>query len=101
MDAKARREYVLQSQEKMTDEEYQNFEQFLQIGNQNLEEKGRSSPWATCFLTFLNMIQSLGVSIAHIDYSKPFRIEIDYDPEQSRVAIHHYAADKPVSEPYQ
>lgn len=98
MDAKTRREYVRQSQDRMTDEESQAFKKFQEIGNQNLEEKGRSSPWSTCFLTFLNMIQSLGVSIAHIDYSKPFRIEIDYDPEQSRVSIHHYAADKSVSE---
>ena len=102
MSEKGREKYVHLSQNKMTDEEYQEFKKFQKIGNKHLEKNGGRpcSPWTTWFLTFLNMIQVFGDCVGRMDYSEPFRIVIDYDPEQVRVAIHHYSTDKFDSEKY-
>lgn len=103
MGQKKREEIYLKSIEKMTDEELRSFRKFKKCGNKRLEENGSDdcSPWTTCFLMFLNMIQVFGDRVKRMDYSKPFRIVIDYDPEQVRVAIRHYTTDQCVSEPSQ
>lgn len=82
--------------EGMTEDELRSFREFKKSGNKHLEKNGSDdcSPWTTCFLTFLNMVQVFGDRVAHMDYSKPFRVVVDYDPEQVRVSIHHYSTDK-------
>lgn len=96
MSPKKRKEMYEKSIEGMTEEELRSFREFKKSGNRHLEENWSDdcSPWTTCFLTFLNMMQAFGDRVAHMDYSKPFRIIIDYDPEQARVAIHQYTTDK-------
>ncbi len=96
MSQKKRREMYAKSIEGMTEEELQSFRKFKETGNRHLEENWSDdcSPWTTCFLTFLNMIQVFGDRVARMDYSKPFRVVVDYDPEQVRVSIHHYSTDK-------
>ncbi len=103
MGEKEREKYVRMSQAGMSQEERQDFEKFLRCGNENLEENKDMiiRPWTTCFITYLNMLQVLGDSVSRIDFSKPFRTVIDYDPEQVRVAIHHYSTDKSVSGQFQ
>jgi len=103
MGEKEREQLVRMSQKEMSEEEHDRFEEFLKHGNEHLEESEYSSsrPWTTCFITFLNMLQAFGYGVGRIDCSKPFRIVIDYDPEQARVAIRHYqATDKSASEPF-
>ncbi len=103
MGEKAREHYVQMSQEAMSEEEYQAFENFLKKGNRHLEENESSisRPWTTCFINFLNMIQVFGDRVGRMNYSKPFRIVIDYDPEQVRVAIRHYTTNESGSKPFQ
>lgn len=95
MGQEEREKYIQMSQEHMTEEEYQAFQEFRKKGNRHLEENGSadSMPWTTCFITFINMMQVFGDFGSRIDFSKPFRTVIDYDPEQVRVAIHHYSTE--------
>ncbi len=48
-----------------------------------------SEPWVSkCFTKdFAHMIQLSGIILEGLDFSQPFRIEIDYDPEQPRTTI--------------
>jgi len=100
---KERKKFLAKTQEHMTEEEFQEFQKFRKEGNKHLETNGCEDciPWTTDFLTFLNMIQVFGDCVKRTDYSKPFRVVIDYDPEQVRVAIHRYSTDKLVSQSFQ
>lgn len=73
----------------MTHEEYESFVKFRSNGNQHLEENGSvdCNPWTD---SFVNMIQMFQVITEDWDFSKPFRIVIDYDPKQTRTIIHRY-----------
>ena len=90
-----RERYFSEMHSKMSGEEYQAFQKFREEGNENIEKDMRMecSPWKIDFITFLKMIQVFGSHISRIDSNKPFRIVIDYDPEQVRVAMHGYTTD--------
>lgn len=73
----------------MTEEEYQLFKRFKEEGNKHLESASNITicPWTD---EFAKMIQLFGILTENLIFSKPFRIVVDYDPEQPRVSIHHY-----------
>jgi len=72
----------------MTDEEYQKFAVFKKDGNRHLESGGSTdqSPWTD---EFAKMIQLFRILTEDIDFSRAFRIVIDYDPEQPRTIVKH------------
>ena len=74
----------------MTEEEYKKFLQFLKDGNKHLEENEvtECKPWTD---SFAYMIQLFRIITEDWDFSEPFRIVIDYDPEQPRTVIHKYS----------
>ncbi|MBO5030658.1 MAG: hypothetical protein J6C19_02375 [Lachnospiraceae bacterium] len=104
METKERKRLYSKSLNTMTDKEFQKLQDFKVNGNKYLEENGKEEYMtigSTNFLAFLNMLQVLGDRVAHISDSKPFRIVIDYDPEQVKVVIHKYITDKSGLESFQ
>ena len=73
----------------MTKEEYQRYQTKKKEGNKHLESSTDVTicPWTG---EFAKMIQLFRILTENLVFSKPFRIVIDYDPEQPRVCIHHY-----------
>lgn len=51
-----------------------------------------TEPWETkCFTKdFANMIQLFNVLTENLNFSQPFRIVVDYDPEQLRTSVKVY-----------
>ena len=56
-----------------------------------IDGKGKfdPEPWVNeCFTKdFAHMIQLGGIILEGLDFSQPFRMEIDYDPEQLRTTV--------------
>lgn len=100
MSQKEREKHVLLSQEGMSKDEWDAFQEFRKSGNKYLEKNNGidSTPWTTCFVTFMNMIRAFGDNISRMNFSEPFRIVIDYDPEHPRVLIRRYSNNKCASE---
>lgn len=73
----------------MTKEESQQFQTFKKEGNKHLESADdlTLSPWTD---EFAKMIQLFRILTDGLNFSKPFRIVIDYDPKQPRAVVHHY-----------
>lgn len=71
----------------MTDEEHEMLEKFRKDGNQHLEKAWEGITWTD---NFASGLQSLSNMFSHVDLSKPFRVVVDYDPEQPRAVIHTY-----------
>lgn len=74
----------------LTDEELEKFRDFREHGNEHLVNDNHRtlSPFTDNFETMVTLMRIL---TEEIDFHKPFRIVIDYDPEQPRVPIHFYA----------
>ena len=83
------------SKYKMTEEDLKKFEEFKKNGNKYLEEEGKgilTFMWAE---PFAGMLQTFNSILEKINFSKPFRIIVDYDPEQKRTLVRHYASEYP------
>ncbi len=61
----------------------------VEKGSEKKSVEFDSEPWVSkCFTKdFAHMIQLSGIILEGLDFSQPFRIEIDYDPEQPRTTI--------------
>ncbi len=72
----------------MTEKEYQMFQTFKKEGNRHFELDSGTEvcPWTD---EFARTIQLFRILTDNIDFSKPFRIVIDYDPEQPRTILHY------------
>lgn len=80
---------------KMTEEDLKKFKEFKKSGNKYLEEEGKgilSFVWSE---PFANMLQAFNFMIGRLNFSKPFRVIVDYDPEQKRTLVRHYAPEYP------
>lgn len=74
----------------MTEEELKKLQEFKENGNKYLEKDGKeilSTIWSE---PFSGMVQAFNFITEKINFSKPFRIIIDYDPEQKKTVIHQY-----------
>lgn len=66
-----------------------------------MPEKLEKEAWETkCFTKdFAHMIQLFRIITEHLDFSQPFKMEIEYDPEQLRTSVKSYMS-KEVLESY-
>lgn len=73
----------------MSEEDHQKFLEFKKNGNADFEEDKTKicCPWTD---KFAYAIQLFRIMSDDLDFSKPFRIVVDYDPDQPRTVIHHY-----------
>ena len=73
----------------MSEEDYRKYIEFRKNGQPELEENPKKicCPWTDAFA---QMIQLFRIITEDMNFSKPFRLVIDYDPEQPRTVIHHY-----------
>lgn len=71
----------------MSDEEYQKYQEFVKTGNDGLELATVGAGWTR---HFMDGIQTLKTMFDGIDFSRPFRITVDYNPEQPRVIVKKY-----------
>lgn len=82
-----RNDLMLENKGCFTDEEMQQYSEFKKKGPENLEllHEGIS-------LTdvFAYGIQTVKAMFDDVDFSKPFRIIVDYDPEQPRTIVKKY-----------
>lgn len=73
----------------VSDEEYGKFLEFRKIGNECLmKNEGLEINPPT--RDFAIMVQGFNIITEHLDFSVPFRLVIDYDPEQPRTVIKQY-----------
>lgn len=79
------------SKYRMTDEELRSLKEFKKSGNRHLEDDGREIVTTLWAEPFSSMMQSFNFMVGKLDFSKPFRVTVDYDPEQKRTVVHHYA----------
>lgn len=71
----------------MSKEEYQKYLEFQKKGNDGLEQAFVCVSWTR---HFVEGIQSIKATFDDVDFSKPFRMVIDYDPEQPRTIVKKY-----------
>lgn len=71
----------------MTDEEYERCKEFAKKGNEELELAVETHLLTN---TFAYGLQATNIVFGDIDFSQPFRIVIDYDPEQLRTIVKKY-----------
>lgn len=79
------------SKYEMTEEELDSLRKFKESGNKHLEKDGKEILTTLWSEPFSGMLQSFSFMTEKLDFSKPFRVIVDYDPEQKRTVIHHYA----------
>ena len=73
----------------MNKEEWEKFNKFKNDGQPELEEDLSKicCPWTK---DFAHMIQLFQIMTEGLNFNEPFRIEINYDPEQARTVVHRY-----------
>lgn len=79
----------------LTKEDQERLREFKKTGNKYLEKEGRgiqSFMWTDQFATSL---QAFHIIMGRLDFSKPFRVIVDYDPEQKRTLVTQYAPEYP------
>lgn len=69
----------------MTEKELESFGKFKKDGNKHLEENGSEIITTLWSEPFSGMLQSFSFITEKLDFSKPFRVIIDYDPEQKQL----------------
>lgn len=79
----------------LTEEEQEKLREFRKNGNKYMEEEGKGVQtfmWTEQFIVILNAFRSI---MDMLDFSEPFRVIVDYDPEQKRTFVTQYAPEYP------
>lgn len=83
------------SKYKLTEEDHEKLREFKKTGNKYLEEEGKKAQSYMWTDRFAMSLQAFHIIMGRIDFSKPFRVIVDYDPEQKRTLITQYAPEYP------
>ncbi len=71
----------------MNDTESQAYKKFKETGNDELKLALIGASWTH---TFALGVQTIKAMFDDVNFSEPFRVTVDYDPEQPRVIIRKY-----------
>ena len=85
------RELIEEGTNYMSDVEFQKYKEFEKEGNGDLELALIGASWTR---PFAEGFQSVKAMFDDLDFSKPFRVTVDYDPEQPRVVVKKYLTKK-------
>lgn len=70
-----------------SDGEWEKYKEFKEKGNEGLEVESIGGTWTR---TFAYGIETLRALFGDIDLSKPFRVIVDYNPEQPKTIVRKY-----------
>lgn len=79
----------------LTEEDQERLREFKENGNKHLEKEGKGVQSLVWTEQFAGMLQAFHIIMGKLDFSKPFRVIVDYDPEQKRTLITQYAPEYP------
>ncbi|RKI22043.1 hypothetical protein D7V82_20770 [bacterium 1xD8-6] len=83
------------SRYQMTEEDHKKLQEFKKNGNKYLEKEGKEIQAFMWTDRFAAALQAFQLIMGKLDFSKPFRVIVDYDPEQKRTLITQYAPEYP------
>lgn len=73
----------------MSDAEFQEYKKFKETGNDELKLALIGASWTHAFALGVQTVKAM---FDDVNFSEPFRVTVDYDPEQPRVIIKKYLA---------
>ena len=85
------KELIQEGTNYMSDVEFQRYKEFEKEGNGDFELDLIGVSWTR---PFAEGIQSVKAMFDDLDFSKPFRVTVDYDPEQPRAVVKKYLTKK-------